>query len=104
MRKGETAEEYAARQAAADPEIRRRTFVLIHALSQAALAVGLLELRPWKPRTVGALGVIASVMNCYMLFPTVPRPWWPIGGLFKPGALTPRVAAPPADAPRVKAA
>lgn len=34
---------------------------------QAALAAGLLELRPWKPRTVGAIGVLASVMNCYML-------------------------------------
>jgi len=29
--------------------------------------MGLLELRPWKPRTVGALGIIASIMNCYML-------------------------------------
>lgn len=36
--------------------------------------MGLLELRPWKPRTVGALGVIASIMNCYMLYPSLPAP------------------------------
>lgn len=41
--------------------------------TQALLAMGLLQLRPWKPRTVGALGVIASAMNCYMLFPAMPR-------------------------------
>lgn len=33
---------------------------------QALLAVGLLQLRPLKPRTVGFLGVIASAVNCYM--------------------------------------
>ena len=41
---------------------------------QAALAAGLLELRPWKPRTVGFIGVVTSVMNCYMLFPSYPAP------------------------------
>lgn len=41
---------------------------------QALLAVGLLELRPWKPRTVGMLGIIASALNCYMLFPALPAP------------------------------
>ena len=41
---------------------------------QAALAVGLLGLRPWKPRTVGFLGVVASAMNVYMLFPAVSYP------------------------------
>lgn len=39
---------------------------------QALLAVGLLELRPWKPRTVGLLGIIASAINCYMLTPARP--------------------------------
>ena len=33
---------------------------------QAALAMGLLELRPWSPRTVGAIGTVTSLMNCYM--------------------------------------
>jgi len=33
---------------------------------QAALAMGLLELRPWSPRTVGAIGTLTSLMNCYM--------------------------------------
>lgn len=39
---------------------------------QAALAIGLLGLRPWKPRFVGFLGVVASAINCYMLFPALP--------------------------------
>ena len=30
---------------------------------QALLAVGLLQLRPWKPRSVGFLGVVASAIN-----------------------------------------
>ena len=28
--------------------------------------MGLLQLRPWKPRAVGALGIVASAINCYM--------------------------------------
>jgi hypothetical protein len=40
---------------------------------QALLAGGLLQLLPWKPRTVGALGVVASAMNCYLLLPAMPR-------------------------------
>ena len=39
---------------------------------QAALAAGLLNLFNWKPRTIGFLGVVASAINCYMLFPPVP--------------------------------
>jgi hypothetical protein len=35
--------------------------------------VGLLQLLPWKPRTVGALGVVASTMNCYLLLPAMPK-------------------------------
>ena len=45
----------------------------VHAL-QTLLAAGLLQLRPMKPRTVGLIGVIASVMNCYMLYPKLPAP------------------------------
>ena len=78
-RKGETQEEYSARQIDAHAEVRRRTIVLVHAVVQALLAAGLLELRPWKPRTVGFLGIVASVLNCYMLYPTVPRPLWGCG-------------------------
>ena len=32
--------------------------------AQAMLAVGLLQLRPWKPRFVGFLGTVASLINC----------------------------------------
>eukprot|EP00890_Picochlorum_soloecismus_P000660 jgi/Picsp_1/1595/NSC_05073-R1_peroxisomal biogenesis factor 11 family protein len=70
---GETAEEYAARQAEMHSELNRRTIVLVHAVVQALLAVGLLGLRPWKPRTVGFFGIAASAINCYMLYPAVPR-------------------------------
>ena len=42
--------------------------------AQAMLAVGLLQLRPWKPRFVGFLGTVASLLNCYMLFPALPAP------------------------------
>ncbi|GAB4820863.1 hypothetical protein N2152v2_007909 [Parachlorella kessleri] len=73
-REGESEEEYRGRVAKARPEINKRLLVLIHALTQAALAAGLLELRPWKPRTVGFIGVVTSVMNCYMLFPSYPAP------------------------------
>ena len=103
QRKGETAEEYAVRQTAIHPEVRRRTIVLVHALVQALLAMGLLELRPWKPRTVGAIGVVASVLNCYMLYPSVPKPWF--SGLFsgKVKVAQPQVAAPPQPASHAKA-
>ena len=42
--------------------------------TQAALATGLLGLTNWKPRFVGFLGVVASAINCYMLFPALPKP------------------------------
>ncbi|KAL4457581.1 hypothetical protein ABPG75_012446 [Micractinium tetrahymenae] len=73
-RAGESSEDYSARMAKAKPELNKRILTLVHACFQAALAMGLLELRPWKPRTVGALGVIASIMNCYMLYPSLPAP------------------------------
>ncbi len=41
---------------------------------QGALATGLLGLTNWKPRFVGFLGVVASAINCYMLFPALPKP------------------------------
>lgn len=41
-------------------------------LLQAALAAGLLQVLPFQPRTVGMLGVAASMINCYMLMPSYP--------------------------------
>ena len=41
---------------------------------QAVLAAGLLQLRPMKPRTVGLVGIVASVMNLYLLYPSLPPP------------------------------
>ena len=60
---------------------------------QALLAMGLLELRPWKPRTVGALGIAASLLNCWMLYPGYKPP-----PLFCPPGAAPRVAPPPKHA------
>ncbi|KAI8113706.1 hypothetical protein M9435_003700 [Picochlorum sp. BPE23] len=70
---GETDEAYVKRQKELEPELRRRAIVLVHGVFQALLAVGLLGLRPWKPRTVGLFGVAASAINCYMLYPAVDR-------------------------------
>jgi hypothetical protein len=71
---GESQEAWDMRKLKAQTEINKRLITLIHAIIQAALAVGLLGLRPWKPRTVGLLGVAASVLNCYMLYPSLPPP------------------------------
>jgi len=67
-------EAWEMKRAKAQAEINTRMLVLVHALFQTVLAAGLLQLRPMKPRTVGLIGVIASVMNCYMLYPKLPPP------------------------------
>lgn len=54
--------------------MNQKAFVLAHGVCQAFLAVGLLQVLPFKPRTVGLLGVVASAMNCYMLLPPYPVP------------------------------
>lgn len=71
-KEGEGDAEYDKRVDEARAQINQRMLVLIHALVQAALACGLLQLAPLKPRTVGILGMIASAMNCYFLFPAYP--------------------------------
>lgn len=73
-RKDESEEAWQARQAKAISEINSHSLVLFHGLVQAALACGLLGLTNWKPRFVGFLGVVASAINCYMLFPALPKP------------------------------
>lgn len=35
--------------------------------------VVLLQLYPFKPRTVGLLGTLASALNCYFLLPAFPQ-------------------------------
>mmetsp|Transcript_14982 Transcript_14982/g.32478 ORF Transcript_14982/g.32478 Transcript_14982/m.32478 type:complete len:241 (+) Transcript_14982:194-916(+) len=72
-KEGESDEEYKKRVDDARAQINQRMFVLVHGLVQAALAAGLLQLAPLKPRTVGFLGVVASAMNCYMLYPSYPK-------------------------------
>lgn len=72
-RHDETPEQWSARQQEARTAINQRLLVLVHAVVQAALAAGLLQLLPWKPRTVGFLGVVASAMNCWLLLPSLPK-------------------------------
>ncbi|KAK9843073.1 hypothetical protein WJX74_006549 [Apatococcus lobatus] len=71
-KEGETQEEWCARQMKTQGEVNTKLLTIFHGLTQAALAVGLLGLRPWSPRTVGAIGTLASAINCYMLFPALP--------------------------------
>uniref|UniRef100_A0A7S0YFR0 Peroxisomal biogenesis factor 11 n=1 Tax=Polytomella parva TaxID=51329 RepID=A0A7S0YFR0_9CHLO len=66
-----TAAEAAA--AAAQSKARQHLFVLAHGGVQAILAFGLLGKIKLSPRTTGLLGVTASVMNCYLLFPAYPK-------------------------------
>lgn len=70
---GESDADYNKRVDEARKAINQRMLVLVHALVQAALASGLLQLVPLKPRTVGLLGVVASAMNCYFLLPPYPK-------------------------------
>merc|ERR1712224_839906 len=56
-------------RAKADAQALKRTFTVCHATIQATLALGLVDALPLKPRTLGFLGVTASVMNIYMMLP-----------------------------------
>lgn len=73
QRPGETEVDWAKRQEQARQEVSQHLLVFVHGLMQALTAVGLLQLLPWKPRTVGLLGSIASAMNCYFLLPPFPK-------------------------------
>jgi hypothetical protein len=65
--------DWAKRQEAARQEINSRLLVFIHGGLQALTAAGLLQLYPFKPRTVGLLGTLASALNCYFLLPPFPK-------------------------------
>ena len=102
---GEPLADWRRRQANAAAEIDRRLLTLVHAVTQALLAVGLLQLRPWKPRTVGVIGIVASAINCYMLLPALPARDAPAKG--KAPAVAPAAAGLPArvgGAPQLKLA
>ncbi|KXZ52234.1 hypothetical protein GPECTOR_10g865 [Gonium pectorale] len=73
-KEGESEDEYAKRVEDVKKQINQRLFLVVHALVQTALAAGLLQTLPLKPRTVGLLGVVASAMNCYLLLPNYPKP------------------------------
>ncbi|MEW5303817.1 MAG: hypothetical protein WDW36_006472 [Sanguina aurantia] len=60
------------RQEVAQAKVNQRVITLVHSVIQAALAAGLLQVLPFQPRTVGLLGVAASLINCYMLMPSYP--------------------------------
>lgn len=65
--------EWAKRQEAARREVNAHLLVFIHGALQALTAVGLLQLYPFRPRTVGLLGTLASALNCYFLLPPFPQ-------------------------------
>ncbi|QDZ25636.1 peroxisomal membrane protein 11 [Chloropicon primus] len=65
----EVDEERRETRAKADAMALKRTFTVCHAFIQATLALGLADALPLKPRTLGFLGVTASVMNIYLLLP-----------------------------------
>ena len=67
-------EERRETRAKADAQALKRTFTVCHAAIQATLALGLVEAVPIKPRTLGFLGVTASVMNIYLLLPGTFQP------------------------------
>lgn len=54
--------------------IQSRRLTLLHATLQSLLALGLMEKSVFKgrKRLVGCLGLAASALNCYMLFPPHP--------------------------------
>lgn len=72
-REGESEEQWAAREESIRGEVNTRLLALVHGIVQALTAAGLLQVLPFKPRTVGALGTIASAINCYMLLPPFPK-------------------------------
>jgi len=73
QRPGETEVDWAKRQEQARQEVSQHLLVFIHGFVQALTAIGLLQLLPWKPRTVGLWGTIASALNCYFLLPPFPK-------------------------------
>jgi len=70
---GESDADWTRRQEAARLEVNQRLLVFIHGFVQALTAVGLLQLYPFKPRTVGLFGTVASAINCYFLLPPFPQ-------------------------------
>lgn len=72
-RAGEDDAAWSQRQRDVRKELDAHLLVLVHACIQALTAAGLLQLLPFKPRTVGALGTLASAINCYMLLPPMPK-------------------------------
>jgi hypothetical protein len=70
---GESDAEWARRQEAARKEVNAHLLVFIHGCLQALTAIGLLQLYPFRPRTVGLLGSLASALNCYFLLPPFPK-------------------------------
>uniref|UniRef100_A0A061RM03 Peroxisomal biogenesis factor 11 n=1 Tax=Tetraselmis sp. GSL018 TaxID=582737 RepID=A0A061RM03_9CHLO len=68
----EGGDEHSTRSEAIRREIKSRLFNTAHALSMVVLALGLLQRLPIRARTLGALGVFASAVSCYKLYPALP--------------------------------
>eukprot|EP01025_Chloroclados_australasicus_P051347 TRINITY_DN5974_c0_g1_i2.p2 TRINITY_DN5974_c0_g1~~TRINITY_DN5974_c0_g1_i2.p2 ORF type:complete len:239 (-),score=24.56 TRINITY_DN5974_c0_g1_i2:395-1111(-) len=72
-RTDEEDDEWEVKRAEMAKTVRRKVIVLVHAIIQGLLAAGLLQLRPFHPRTTATFGVLASAINCYMLMPPLPK-------------------------------
>jgi hypothetical protein len=68
-REGEDDDAWRARKRAAEAELNARLLTLVQNLSMVILALGLLQKIPLRQRTMGALGVFASAVSCYKMFP-----------------------------------
>lgn len=66
------AAEVAKKKAAAQAAVKARLVAATTVGAQAVVAAGLLNLVPLKPRTIGAFGVLTSVLACYQLLPPMP--------------------------------
>eukprot|EP01026_Neomeris_dumetosa_P061027 TRINITY_DN5757_c0_g1_i2.p1 TRINITY_DN5757_c0_g1~~TRINITY_DN5757_c0_g1_i2.p1 ORF type:complete len:282 (-),score=11.99 TRINITY_DN5757_c0_g1_i2:132-863(-) len=50
-------------------QLEQHYLKFIHAIMQAFLALGLVKALPFRPRQVASFGFVASVLNCYLLYP-----------------------------------
>lgn len=68
------AAEAAKKKTAARAAVHARLVAATTVGAQAVVAASLLQLLPLKPRTIGAFGVVTSLLACYQLLPPLPPP------------------------------
>ncbi|KAK3282871.1 hypothetical protein CYMTET_9407 [Cymbomonas tetramitiformis] len=63
-----------AELAAAAAKRTTHAIAIAGSATQAIVALGLLKIVPMQPRTIGAIGVLSSLISCYQLMPAVEKP------------------------------